>query len=248
MNRRKMLFLMTLLAAGGGPYLLLSDGFSSMRRRAGHWIASLGTTEVTLSTAEPAGATPQQSSQPSGDRLGRPLSLSPADAAPQAGAGQTPDLRAIFNFNITPGWVVRQWPRVSTALGDLSMQGMRVALVTGTGADDLHGALTYYFDDQHRLQRISFQGRTGDARRLIALVTEYHGFRPVRTLDAGLFLKRWNGKPTGVLWLGHAPLVRADSPTSRLEVLLEINRTDGPYRLSDEMARFLAGRRKSGRW
>ena len=46
-------------------------------------------------------------------------------------------------------------------------------------------------------------------------------------------------KPTNVLWISHAPVVRHDQPHWKYEVKLEVNRPDYEYRVSDEFAELL---------
>ena len=65
---------------------------------------------------------------------------------------------------------MRCWPQVATGLGQLQLQGYRVPLVSGTTEGDVAGSLTYYFNAQQQLQRIAFQGNTGDPRNLIVLL------------------------------------------------------------------------------
>ena len=91
-------------------------------------------------------------------------------------------------MNVSPAWIVRQWPRVSAGLGDLRLQGYRVPLVSGTAEDDLAGALTYYFNSQQQLERITFSGTTGDPRRLIRWVVDRFAFGRRLTNDPGVIL------------------------------------------------------------
>ena len=84
-------------------------------------------------------------------------------------------LEEAFRFDATPQWVTSRWPRVSTVLGEPNQLGMRVALASGTRPDDVAGSLTYYFDDHHQLQRITFYGVTGDEQRLLAFLV--HAYR-----------------------------------------------------------------------
>lgn len=81
-------------------------------------------------------------------------------------------------FDRTPRWIVSTWPRVRTDDTDRTLRGYRVPLLTGTKPDDLSGALTYYFDSR-AMRRISFVGRTGDFRKLLA----YLEYRFGMTLD-----------------------------------------------------------------
>jgi len=107
-------------------------------------------------------------------------------------------------------------------------------LVTGTNVEDIAGSLTYYFDSQRQLRRITFNGLTGDDRPLVNLVVQHFKLSSEPALGAGLYITRWNGKPTGVLRIVHAPIVRAQRPHERLEVMLELNQPGIGYGLSDE--------------
>jgi hypothetical protein len=82
---------------------------------------------------------------------------------------------------------MERWPWISAGLSQLPLQGYRVPLVTGTGSDDLAGSLTYYFNAQQKVQRITFQGTTGDAGKLLRLLIGRYGFGRRLTNDPGLF-------------------------------------------------------------
>lgn len=142
------------------------------------------------------------------------------------GVPRIQDLTDIFRFDITPSWVTTRWPRVTTVLAERDLQGLRVPLVTGTNPDDLAGSLTYYFDSQHHLQRITFQGYTGDTRRLGAMCVDLYGLRPAPTLEAGYFLTEHEGQPRSTLRVSHLPIVQAGKPMARAEVLLKLERAD----------------------
>ena len=113
-------------------------------------------------------------------------------------------------------------------LPDADQQGYRVPLVTGMRDDDLAGSLTYYFNKQQRCRRITFQGTTGDARRLIALVTKRFGFVQHATDDPSLLVyqSRWNGRAISEVHIRPARVVRSSDPQSRFEVLLALNDPD----------------------
>ena len=136
------------------------------------------------------------------------------------------DMASAFSFDITPQWVTESWPRVTTVVGDSSHAGMRVPLVTGVMPDDLVGTLTYYFDDRQRVQRITFSGTTGDARRLVGLVTGEFGLQPQPTLDAGLYQTKWNGTIISTLHLRHASVVAAEARHGKLDVQLDLKRAN----------------------
>ncbi len=133
-------------------------------------------------------------------------------------------------------------------MSGLTLEGLRVPLVTGTQTDDLAGSLTYYFDKQQRVRRITFHGYTGDEHELVELVAGQFGLRREPTLGAGLYLAKWNGRPTSVLRVANAPIVRASQPRSRLQIVLEINRPDMQYELSSEAEQLLAADKGANRW
>ncbi len=145
----------------------------------------------------------------------------------------------IFRFDATASWVSGRWGRVSTAPGDYGLKGYRVALVTGTGHDDLAGALTYYFDNQHRAKRITFRGVTGDPARLVAYLVQVHGLEREIEEHAGrtLFAKKEWGKRTSTLEIKVAPLLVGSRPHERYELMLTLDRPagddDGPSAQAD---------------
>ncbi|MBS0265326.1 MAG: hypothetical protein JSS02_25555 [Planctomycetes bacterium] len=89
------------------------------------------------------------------------------------------DFGKIFRFDLTPQVIQQRWTRVSTSLSDEQWQGYRVPLVTGTADNDLAGSLTYYFDHQSKLRRITFLGTTGNPKRFVTYMAKYYGFQQV---------------------------------------------------------------------
>lgn len=85
--------------------------------------------------------------------------------------------REYFDFDLTRPWVDDHWEQVTTGLSDTRFDGHRVALVTGADSRALAGALTYYFDAQDRLRRITFTGTTHDPRYHVAWLKETFDFR-----------------------------------------------------------------------
>jgi hypothetical protein len=150
-----------------------------------------------------------------------PVSLTPDDARIDI-----QPLAAVFRWEITPAWVMSQWSRVSTGLADLDLHGYRVALVSGTSEGDLAGSLTYYFNTQQRLQRITFQGSTGDARQLAYYLSAVHHLAPEPTNDPSLQLFRVrNGRTVlSELRIKAAAVVRRTSGLSRYNVNLFLER------------------------
>ena len=149
-----------------------------------------------------------------------------AESRPLEGAAVS-SFSEIVRFDITPDWVAERWPRVSTGLAELQLQGYRVPLVTGTSEDDLAGALTYYFNHQQHVQRITFEGTTGDFRRLTTLLTTYYGFGRRPTNSPGVFLyevARGRQQARSYLWIEPSPILKADEPRGRFDVTLVLER------------------------
>ena len=137
------------------------------------------------------------------------------------------DFAEVFRFDVSPGWIMSRWSRVSAALGTLQLQGYRVPLVTGTAEDDLAGSLTYYFNSAQQVQRITFSGTTGDSRKLVHFITGRYGFARRVANNPSLFLyeiPETQGPPKNLLEVRPARLLRADLPYQRFEVELSIER------------------------
>ncbi|MGA2616010.1 MAG: DUF6690 family protein [Thermoguttaceae bacterium] len=139
------------------------------------------------------------------------------------------NLDELLRFDLTPDWIVHRFPRVSAGLGNLQLQGYRVPLVTGTAESDLAGALTYYFNAQQQLQRITFSGTTGDARRLIGLLSaQFHLTRRL-TNDPGLMVYeavRPGNQPASALRIRSAAVLKASEPRRRFDIELVLERPD----------------------
>ena len=143
-----------------------------------------------------------------------------APVPPQAPAC---DIATAIRFDVSPQWVSGTWPR-ATPVTNTKYSGLRVPLVTGVMTDDLVGTLTYYFDDQRRLQRITFAGNTADPRRLVSIITDQYGLKPQSTLDAGLYQSKWNGRVISSLHIRQTPAVMARR--GAYDVQLDLNRAD----------------------
>ncbi|HLA84740.1 MAG TPA: DUF6690 family protein [Thermoguttaceae bacterium] len=144
-----------------------------------------------------------------------------APAKPRIPQMQTINFDEVFRFDVTTGWVLSRWARVSTGMSQLQLQGYRVPLVTGTSRDDLAGALTYYFGPEQRVRKITFNGTTGDATRLVQLVTTRYGLRRRPANDSGLFVYEAptkKGDVQSVLRIRPTGVVKADEPHQRFHV------------------------------
>lgn len=182
--------------------------------------------------------------------LARKLGAIPADPAaePTLSGYQIRDLREVLRFDISPDWVVNRFSRVSTVLADLKLKGLRVPIVTGIQADDVAGTLTFYFDNSDRLQRLTFHGFTGDPNRFAEIMVSSYGMQREPALEAGVFTKRWNGRPVNFMRLTHAPVVYSDAIHQKFTVFLELNQPDLAYGISEEARKIVVSDRHTGRW
>jgi hypothetical protein len=163
---------------------------------------------------------------------GAPAAARFAAAQPRtASRGDTPvvPLEQALRWELTPAWVLSTWPRVTTHLAELDLQGYRMPLVSGTTETDIAGSLTYYFDPQQRLERITFNGTTGDARRLVTFLNQQHHFqRRLAKDDPGLYLYQveQDQRALSELKIRAAPIVKSGSPYGRFEVSIEMRRPE----------------------
>ena len=212
---RRILPAVALAAAVFGPVAVFSA--SDMWSNVKGFVSGIAGEENPDGIAEPTG--PDGQTLPGSnvaESLGHPLEEVPMY-----------ELDQVLRFDVTTGWIMGHWPRVSTGLAHLQLQGHRVPLVTGTAEDDLAGALTYYFNPQQQVQRITFRGTTGNARKLVRLVMSRYGLARRITNDAGLFLYETAGpdrEAGSVLEIRPSRVVAASNPLRRFEVLLTLER------------------------
>lgn len=214
------MFLLLLGAAVGTPYMMSKGPKLSELS----WPIGGSEAEAGNELSEEAAASLEDSESADGRSTGEPRVIQPSDIPLEGFPAY--DLAEVLRMDVDPAWVYQRWSRKSTALAELDLYGVRVPLVTGTQVDDLAGSLTYYFDVDNKVQRISFRGRTGDARKLIALVTKRYDFRPQQPDMPGeyLYQVRWNGKPTSELRIRPMPVLWASAPHTSFQVELELAR------------------------
>ena len=206
---RPMLFAGVLIAAAVVPYVLLDENISKTAR--GQWNRLMG------KGGEKKAVGVANFKDAAGSTAG---ALAPATAVPPAAA-----IEEIFRFDVTPQWVTSRWPRVSTVAGEPKHLGMRVPLVSGTLPHDIAGSLTYYFDEHHQLQRITFTGLTGDPRRLLAATVTSNGLKSQPTTHAAYYTAGDPTRPTSRVTVRHPLTVRADART-QAEVAVDLRRGD----------------------
>jgi hypothetical protein len=203
-----MLFVSVLAAAIGVPYLLLDEHLAGTVRDG--WDRLAGRFQE------------EKDEEPDFHHAAnyKPLSGQPGSAVP------TP-IEQVFRFDLTPQWVASHWPRVSTVAGsDPDQLGMRVVLVSGTRPDDVAGSLTYYFDQHHQMQRITFTGLTRDPRRLLATVVTPYKLKSLPTTDAAHYVAGNPDEPTSEVIVRHMPVIEAERGFAETEVEVDLARGD----------------------
>jgi hypothetical protein len=220
---RRFSLAIPLALAIGVPYLLTSESTEPMRGTVGSWFAG-GKDDV----PPVEGITDPD--------VGRALALSDRETAQKASrsAKVTPvaTLEGVLRFDITPRWVMDNWPHVSTTRTDGELDGLRVPLITGTRPQDIAGSLTYYFDRQRVVQRIALDGVVGDDRYLVSVATRVFQLQPEPQAGVGIFVSKWNGEATSALWIRRLPVVSAENPYQKFEFALELNRPNHYFGLS----------------
>jgi hypothetical protein len=112
---------------------------------------------------------------------------------------------------------------------------VRVPLVTGTDTDDIAGSLTYYFNPQNFVERITLYGYTGDAEPLITLVQQQYHLQPLTAAGRGLYFSFYEAVPIGILKVEDAPIQSMDGERNRYRIELELNLPRPGASLSDEV-------------
>ena len=207
MFSRPMLFFGVLLAAVVVPYVLLDEHLAQTAR--GTWSRLLGKVE-----------------EEKEDLLDRLNNAHYSPASGTAIGSPVVTIEQAFRFDLSPQWVSSRWPRVSTVLGEPEQLGMRVALVSGTRPDDVAGSLTYYFDQHHQLQRITFTGQTRDPRRLLASIVTPYGLKSQPTTDAAYYIAGDPEHPTSEVIVEHLPVLTSDPDAPRADITVDLRRSD----------------------
>jgi hypothetical protein len=215
--KKTALYVAGLSLAVGGPASVFST-------------AHLMTGDKTGAASPPAAtasALPQQTAAGSATISSMPSvgfpSASPVDSMP------LPSLGEVLRFDVTVEWVLQRWPRVTTGLPHLQLQGYRVPLVTGSALTDVAGSLTYYFNARQQVQRITLRGTTGDPTVLVTLLSERHHFTRRLTNDPGVIVYEVvdsSSRPAGSLKIRSAKVITSTQPHMRFEVDLEMDRPE----------------------
>jgi len=226
MIKKAMLYAGGLMVAAGGPVTLFSgsDLVSGVKQRwLGNSPAAVSNPPQQPATAEPV--LPAQS--PANASPGAVWKDAPIERGVSAESRPSPTLAEAFRFDVTVNEIMQRWPRVSTGLPHLQLQGYRVPLVTGSRLTDVAGSLTYFFNVRQQVQQIAFRGTTGDPSELANYLARRFHFVRRLTEDPGVVLFEAvdsDNQPAGSLKIQSAKLIQADRPYSRYELDLVIHR------------------------
>jgi hypothetical protein len=232
-----------LAGAAGGPYVLYeTDAGQAARNTASQAIG----VSPTNSGAAATGTSTNSASSWWGSSPGG-TSASP-QTAPVLPLPQINSLAEVLRFDIPPAWVIQNFPTVNTGVGDMSLDGLRVPLITGTRPDDLVGTLTYYFDRFQRVQRISLHAVTGDPTRIGNEIQRNYRLQQQPALGGGLYTTTWNGTPTSILQITPATVITAQEQNARFTVFLEINQPGLQYGLSSQAQAIIQTGKQMNRW
>ena len=130
-----------------------------------------------------------------------------------------PSLSEVLRFDVTVEGIMQRWPRVCTGLTYLQLQGYRVPLVTGTSVADMAGSLTYYFNAQQQVVRITFHGTTGNPSTLMTFLSSQYHFVRRLTNDPGLVVYETvdsNNRPAGTVRFARPSWSAPISPSTAL--------------------------------
>lgn len=225
---RKVSLGIPLALAVGVPYAMMSESTQSVRS------AFSSVLDTWVTPGQDAAAVPGITDPAVARILGASNQIDAAVARTPATTIPTVQLEGLLRFDISPRWVIENWPYVATTRGDGGLDGLRVPVVTGTQPHDVAGSLTYYFDQQQQVQRIALDGVVGDERQLVAVVTRLFQLQAKPVPGISLFVATWNGKTTSALCIRRFPVLNADTARHQFEFALELNRPSNYFGLSND--------------
>lgn len=241
MLQKPLTGLLLLAGAAGGPYL---------------WYETqLGNTGRSLWSSATDGSSSGQTESKTDSWLNvHPAGMPSAAADPFNPSGrsldQTPvvQLAEVLRFDVSPEWVMSRFPRVSTLLSEMNLDGLRAPLITGSTPTDLAGTLTYYFDHYKRVKRITVHASVGDPSRFVMELQQGYHMSQEPSLGGSLFVTKWNGKPTNLLHVAPASVVYNDLAYARYNLFLELNQADLEYGLSADARQLVEAGKQTQRW
>jgi len=150
------------------------------------------------------------------------LAAAPKEEVVAVPGPEISDFGEVFRFDLSPQAITHRWARVSTGLSDARFQGYRVPLMTGPTESDLAGSLTYYFDAQPKLRRITFMGTTGNPQRLIEFLARHYGFRRFQSGDARVTAYRVRYPHSGILQITTAEVIDRNLASTNYRIELSL--------------------------
>ena len=174
-----------------------------------------------------------------GDANGPDLAANPVDFVMPI------QLSDVFRYDVTLNSIRSRWDRVSSTPMFDGLVGYRVALVTGTNSWDIHGSLTYYFDEYQKCQRITFRGWAGDSTRLVQLLQQ-HDFKKQPSQNAGFYLAKSRRRLKGALLMKHPTVMYRDNRMQQVAIVLEMNNPTSKFQLSEDFVSLVRGSTSGG--
>lgn len=244
---RPLAGLLLLAGAAGGPYVLFETEAGKTARQGAASLAGVSTSAEAGKLTGIGGVTTDVGPSGFWNANGFDPEISTMDPALME---QAPlhALRDVLRFDVSPNWVTQNFARVSTVLADTRLDGLRVPLITGTNHTDIAGTLTYYFDQYKRVQRVTVHGVTGDPSRFVAELQHAYQLQQHPSLGGNLYMLKWNGRPTSVVYAALAPVITVDAPYARYNVLIELNQPGLDYGLSAEAKQLIDMGQGANRW
>ena len=159
-----------------------------------------------------------------GQRSLSPLAIQLEEAMRRfhAEGGQISSFNKIFQCGAPRSWVQRTYDDASRTM-DQQREGLRVTLVTGEKLEDLAGSLTYWFDRQGQVERITFQGVTGNPAKLVSFAHRSHKMVARRCERDAIFVRDGKNGPLHLLHISRLPFVNVQTQYGRYEITLELN-------------------------
>ena len=207
------LFFLVLLAVGiGGPYLWYQGGDVVDKIKA----------QLSSGNEEPKQAVADWDNGDEAPRLIGAPTFDPEN--PEGPVSVYHSLEDVLRFDVSPDWIVTRWPRVSAGLNAEGLQTYRVPLVTGLDEESLAGSLTYHFDGEEQLRKITFRGSTGRPQGLINYVAKKFNLTRMKSESANTFVygRNRSGRETGRMEVQPVSVLRQQDPLRRFQVTLDL--------------------------
>ena len=217
---KRIIYLLLLMSVFSVPMLMLNSQWRDSLTRAGSDLfKQVGHLPRRLI---PAGEAVQKGTQAESSLSPMAIQLEQAVKRFHAGGGRIADFNTVFQCGAPRSWVQRTYGDISEA-ADGQREGLRVSLVTGNRPEDLAGSLTYWFDRQGRVERITFQGVTGNPAKLVSFAHRSQKMVARGCERDAIFVRDGKNGPLHLLHISRLPFVNVQTQYGRYEVTLELN-------------------------